>query len=131
MTIDKHWREADAMDPIQSTYLDLGLDNILWEVADDDLAAFGRLGGLGGGDGNCFGLSILVDSSHGSGGGSGFGTRSGTAGDALLDWAAAAPSSRLVVLHDLVQRLIQLSRHVELRLVSPRESQGKCSEVGA
>ena len=102
---------------LRSTYLDLRLIDVLGQAADDDLAVSGQGCSLGSGDGGssrscCGGLGILLHAADwGSDGGLGL-FSGGAAGAALLT-SAAATRGLAAVLHDLIERLVELSRHVD------------------
>lgn len=102
---------ASSFDPLRSTYLDLRLSHILWKVADDDLAVPGSLAGeCGCGDG-CLGDGFVLLNAAGWCSDRGLGLGFGVAG-----WARAATADTCWlagVLHDLVERLVELSRHGE------------------
>lgn len=105
--------KADAVRSFQSTYLDHPLVHILGQVRDGDLALSRRSCDAGS---DCLGgglaaSCLLLNATGGrdNRGGCGLGLDGGLAvGQATR---ASALAGRLAVLHDLIERLVELSRH--------------------
>lgn len=108
------------MGPIRSTYLNLDLSYIVRESADDDLAFTGARSRQRGCSGSRDSLRVLLYAAGwGSDGSLGFrGCATGRARPG--EFAAAATTGRLSVLHDVVEGLIELSRHFEFVLCCER-----------
>lgn len=98
--------------PFRSTYLDLRLSHILWQIADDDLAL--PRGWLRKGlrrYSRSFAGSLGLLDTTGRCGDRGLGLGFGVASWSRPTPTGSSASSRLGVLHDLVERLVELSRH--------------------
>jgi hypothetical protein len=107
--IEKGIAKDRVVAPFRSTYLNLHLSHIHWEVANVDLAAHRRSGRAdswshSGGPGGR--VALLNASGRCGDGGLCLGL-----GVARTRLAVAAAAGGLGVLHDLVERLVELSRH--------------------
>jgi hypothetical protein len=103
-----------VVDPFRSTYLNKRLGHILGQVADNNFALAGRSCTESGGF-ECrgwFGGLVLRDAAGWCSDG-GFGLGFGAAGRNTASRAIDAASGGLCVLHDLVERLVEFSGHLE------------------
>ena len=99
---------ASSFDPLQSTYLDLRLCDVLRKVGDDDLAVSRSLAGECARGNGCSGLCLVLLDATGWCSDGGLRLGFGAAGGA---WAATASGWLAAIMHDLVERLVELSRH--------------------
>ena len=108
---DAEYETSSLLRPLRSTYLDLRLCHVLWKIADDDLAVASSLVGECPSDSSRLSVGPVLLNASGRCLDGGFGFRLGGAG---RSWAALAAACWLAgVLHDLVQGLVEFSRHVE------------------
>ena len=112
--IGKRWRKAYAVVPLRSTYLNLRLSHIFREVADNDFALSSHRWGY------CWcsafrdlrgGLRALLNAA-GRGFDGGF-SLGGCAAVAHITTGTRTAAGGLGVFHDLVERLVELSRHCD------------------